>query len=120
MLTQIEAPLLFLSTRSNYETGKPIRGGVPVIFPWFGPREGDTTHMHGFVRTRPWHVREVRQIWIHRIIDHDGGAVGEGGIEAWLRLGEACGHQNMMNLGEADERGTRSGGGQENLSLRFD
>jgi len=36
-------------------------------------------------------LREVRQMWIHRIIDHDGGAVGEGGIEAWLRLGEACG-----------------------------
>ena len=58
-------------------------------------------------------VREVRRIWIHRILDHDGGdtrkgglqsaqpgeisAAGkpplldEGGIEAWLRLGEACG-----------------------------
>ena len=36
-------------------------------------------------------VREVRQVWIHRVIDHDGSAVAEGGIEAWLRLGEACG-----------------------------
>jgi len=65
-------------------------------------------------------VREVRRIWIHRILDHDGvlpkaveSAVlsgktakenalrtahttapapeHEGGIEAWLRLGEACG-----------------------------
>ncbi len=65
-------------------------------------------------------VREVRRIWIHRILDHDGtstirtleggapatpgltdwreydGLAGarpssEGGIEAWLRLGEACG-----------------------------
>lgn len=60
-------------------------------------------------------VREVRRIWIHRILNHDGvfsGPVGsavlsgetaaphalgtahatanEGGIEAWLRLGEAC------------------------------
>ncbi len=35
--------------------------------------------------------REVRRRWIHRIHDHDGTADGEGGIEAWLRLGEAVG-----------------------------
>jgi pyrroloquinoline-quinone synthase len=34
---------------------------------------------------------EVRRVWIHRIIDHDGTAKNEGGIEAWLRLGKACG-----------------------------
>jgi len=36
-------------------------------------------------------LREVRRIWIHRILDHDGSGENEGGIEAWLRLGEACG-----------------------------
>jgi pyrroloquinoline-quinone synthase len=35
--------------------------------------------------------REVRQHWIQRIIDHDGRPGEEGGIEAWLRLGEAMG-----------------------------
>jgi pyrroloquinoline-quinone synthase len=35
--------------------------------------------------------REVRRRWIHRIVDHDGSEAGEGGIEAWLQLGEACG-----------------------------
>lgn len=35
--------------------------------------------------------RTVRQAWIQRIIDHDGRGAGEGGIEAWVRLGEACG-----------------------------
>ena len=57
-------------------------------------------------------VREIRRVWIHRILEHDGmmsrtmeggapatrgedGLAGgrpstEGGIEAWLRLGEAC------------------------------
>jgi len=33
----------------------------------------------------------VRRLWIQRIIDHDGRGEGEGGIEAWLRLGEAAG-----------------------------
>jgi pyrroloquinoline-quinone synthase len=36
-------------------------------------------------------LREVRRVWIHRILDHDGDGEREGGIEAWLRLGEACG-----------------------------
>lgn len=35
--------------------------------------------------------REVRRAWIRRIVDQDGAADEEGGIEAWIRLGEACG-----------------------------
>ena len=35
--------------------------------------------------------RDQRRLWIQRIIDHDGTQGEEGGIEAWLRLGEACG-----------------------------
>jgi pyrroloquinoline-quinone synthase len=35
-------------------------------------------------------LRDVRRKWLHRIIDHDGAAGTEGGIEAWLRLAEAC------------------------------
>lgn len=35
--------------------------------------------------------RDVRRHWVQRIIDHDGVEGEEGGIEAWLRLGEAVG-----------------------------
>ncbi len=35
--------------------------------------------------------REVRRKWIQRIVDHDGTQGDEGGIEAWIRLGEAVG-----------------------------
>ena len=35
--------------------------------------------------------RDVRREWVQRILDHDGVAGEEGGIEAWLRLGEAVG-----------------------------
>jgi pyrroloquinoline-quinone synthase len=35
--------------------------------------------------------REQRRRWIQRILDHDGTPGSEGGIEAWLRLGEAVG-----------------------------
>ncbi len=42
--------------------------------------------------------REVRRLWLHRITDHDGAEGGEGGIGAWLKLGEACGlsHKAML------------------------
>ena len=35
--------------------------------------------------------RDIRREWIQRILDHDGYGGEEGGIEAWLRLGEAVG-----------------------------
>src|SRR5829696_5677127 len=36
-------------------------------------------------------LREVRRQWVHRILDHDGTDGDPGGIEKWLRLGEAVG-----------------------------
>jgi pyrroloquinoline-quinone synthase len=35
--------------------------------------------------------RDVRRRWVQRILDHDGAAGSEGGIEAWLCLAEAVG-----------------------------
>ena len=52
-----EPPLLFLSQCSRFAEGQAIRGGVPIIFPWFGQREG-LPH-HGFARTRTWELKEV-------------------------------------------------------------
>jgi glucose-6-phosphate 1-epimerase len=52
-----EHPVLFLSARSNFTAGKAIRGGVPVVFPWFAERKGGLPGgMHGFARTLPWEV----------------------------------------------------------------
>jgi len=44
-------------------------------------------------------VRDVRRMWVHRIIDHDGTAETGGGIDSWLRLGEALGiaHEEMLD-----------------------
>ncbi len=52
-----ERPVLFLSGKSLLEAGKPIRGGVPVIFPWFGPKADDPkAPAHGVARLREWAV----------------------------------------------------------------
>jgi glucose-6-phosphate 1-epimerase len=59
------APGLFCSPRTAWGGGKAIRGGVPICWPWFGPRrhdpkpEGKASPAHGFARTRPWHVEQV-------------------------------------------------------------
>jgi len=39
--------ILFMSPRSNFAADKPIRGGIPVIFPQFGPGK---LKQHGFAR----------------------------------------------------------------------
>lgn len=56
-----ERPVLWMSGSSLFEDGKPIRGGVPICFPWFGPRAGDpASPAHGFVRLHDWEVRSLR------------------------------------------------------------
>jgi glucose-6-phosphate 1-epimerase len=55
-----DPPLLFLSRVSRFAEGQPIRGGIPVILPWFGPREGMT--MHGFARLKAWDLKEIRPL----------------------------------------------------------
>ena len=58
-----EKPLLFLSSKSNFATGKAIRGGIPLIFPWFGAKRDDpNAPMHGFARTSQWQVNLAQQI----------------------------------------------------------
>ena len=50
-----EQPVLFLSRKSDFEPGKPIRGGVPIAFPWFATRhDGKTGPSHGFARIQDW------------------------------------------------------------------
>jgi len=51
-----EPPLLFMSQCSRFAPEQPIRGGIPVIFPWFGPREG--LPQHGFARLKHWELKE--------------------------------------------------------------
>jgi glucose-6-phosphate 1-epimerase len=61
-----DQPVLFLSEKSAFAPGHAIRGGIPVIFPWFGARtatpafEGQPPRtdgpQHGFARTQPWQL----------------------------------------------------------------
>jgi len=45
---------LFLSAASRFEKGKPIRGGIPVVFPQFA--DSGPLPKHGWLRTSQWHL----------------------------------------------------------------
>ena len=49
--------VLWLSPAAKLGTGKAVRGGVPVCWPWFGQHPSDPTKpAHGFARASPWTV----------------------------------------------------------------
>lgn len=49
--------VLWMSPLAQFQAGKAIRGGVPVIWPWFGPHATDNSKpQHGFARTAEWQV----------------------------------------------------------------
>ena len=55
-----ERPVLFTSPNSAFAPGRAIRGGVPIVFPWFGAsRHTPTAPQHGFARTAMWHLDKV-------------------------------------------------------------
>jgi glucose-6-phosphate 1-epimerase len=47
------AELLFVSEAAIFERGKPIRGGIPLVFPQFGK---GALPQHGFARVSSWKV----------------------------------------------------------------
>jgi glucose-6-phosphate 1-epimerase len=52
--------VLFLSTKSRWEEGQAIRGGIPICFPWFrGKADDPQAPAHGFVRTRSWQLYSI-------------------------------------------------------------
>ena len=52
-----QAPAIFVSQRAEFVPDKPIRGGVPIVFPWFSDRhDGKTGPQHGFARISEWEV----------------------------------------------------------------
>lgn len=81
-----DVPVIWVSRSSEYAEGRPIRGGVPVCWPWFGPgRGGDLSPAHGFARIAPWRLVDetanddaVQLVWeltSRDIADVDGAAL---------------------------------------------
>lgn len=53
-------PVIFTSPNAVFAAGTAVRGGVPIIFPWFGPKQDEPkAPQHGFVRAAPWQLEAV-------------------------------------------------------------
>lgn len=49
--------VLWTASKSEYQPGKPVRGGVPLVFPWFGDHPSDPKlPAHGFARNQTWQL----------------------------------------------------------------
>jgi glucose-6-phosphate 1-epimerase len=67
--------LLWLSDTVEYKQGKPLRGGIPICWPWFGNMDKNPieiqqqiegkTGAHGFVRSMPWQVHSITESCHH-------------------------------------------------------
>ncbi len=52
--------VFFVSPNSLWQSGRAIRGGVPICFPWFGGKADDpAAPAHGFVRTKAWELESI-------------------------------------------------------------
>jgi glucose-6-phosphate 1-epimerase len=89
-------PVLYLSPEAIYAYDKPIRGGIPICWPWFGGHPTDATlPMHGLARLRSWELvradanadrvallfklvsnEETRALWPHDFCCHLGVSLG--------------------------------------------
>lgn len=64
------APVLWMSRESRFEAETPIRGGVPICFPWFGALPTDpNAPAHGYARLMEWSL-------VDAIEPTDGAAEG--------------------------------------------
>lgn len=61
--------LLFVSSMAKLDGSKPVRGGIPVVFPCFGaPTHPDHLRLaqHGFARSKIWKFEGI-------VLDNDAG-----------------------------------------------
>lgn len=61
--------VLWMSAYSHFAAGKPIRGGIPLCFPWFGGHPTDASKpAHGFARSMAWTVHSRSETTEHTTV----------------------------------------------------
>lgn len=99
-------PILWMSGTSRFESGKAIRGGVPLVFPWFGPRQDDpNAPSHGLVRTAEWSVESVERLDNAAVRIALGIAVDKFSVVFRVTVAESLGLE-MIVTNDSDEPAT--------------
>ncbi|MCU7835049.1 MAG: D-hexose-6-phosphate mutarotase [gamma proteobacterium symbiont of Taylorina sp.] len=58
-----QSPVVWLSPQAQFKSGKSLRGGSPVCWPWFGPHPENTSLPgHGFARNLEWQILETSRL----------------------------------------------------------
>jgi len=58
-----EEAVIWMSEDAKFTTGKSIRGGIPVCWPWFGAHGSEASFpAHGFARTSIWEITGSRTL----------------------------------------------------------
>ena len=55
-------PVIWMSSQTRFTPESPLRGGVPLCFPWFGANAADlAAPSHGFARLAQWELTAARE-----------------------------------------------------------
>ena len=95
-------PVLWMSAASRFERGKPLRGGVPICFPWFGPKAGSPeAPLHGYGRILAWTIRAVTRETdgsLRAIFELTPEAASRGGFPGELSLSLAVAVSRSLRM----------------------
>jgi glucose-6-phosphate 1-epimerase len=62
-----EEPVLWMSEAARFEPGVPVRGGIPICWPWLGAHPADPSlPRHGIARTAAFQVIAVERLFDDR------------------------------------------------------
>lgn len=81
--------VLWLSEAEPFQLGNPIRGGIPICYPWFGKQAGKVAH--GTARLRLWHLSDwqVSEAEVRLVFNlYNSQQIIEAQLE--MLLGEDC------------------------------
>ena len=59
---QNQQDLLWVSSEAVFDGSKPVRGGIPICWPWFGNATTEGWPAHGFVRNQVWQLEKAEQL----------------------------------------------------------
>lgn len=54
-----QAPVIWMSSQGWFAANKPMRGGIPLCWPWFGPGVETGQPAHGLIRQADWTLTAV-------------------------------------------------------------
>lgn len=104
--------VLFLSPDAVFESGKAIRGGVPLCWPWFNDHASDSSKpAHGFARNHFWQIKhlevsdEIVELRLSLDVSAIDVALSEGfenlSLEVIYRLGESL-HMELITRNQGE------------------